>query len=409
MTEDSGKPETRPAEPERNEKPDLAPARGNDDSSQHRDDEPKDRKEQQTDKAPAPRPRWPLVVVGIVVVTFAAAVLYIIFRPRPDVWTDDAYVMAHYATIAPRISGQVATVPVDDNYVVNTGQVLATLDPRDNETAVASAEATVARARSQFDEISANVSRQPSIIAEQQAAVVSARAKLAFAQADARRYGNLATSGAGTMREHQEADSSLTQGQASLDGAEASLEAARRQLDVLKAQRSALEAALKSEEARLEQARLSLSYTQIRAPIDGMVGQRSVQVGNYVAPGTTLMTVVPLDQVYILANYREVALLHVRSGQPVTIHLDAYDIDLKGIVDSVPPASGAAFAPIAPNNATGNFTKIVQRLPVKIVVTPGQPLAKLLRVGLSVETTIHTGLEDVVDEQRRSSDRLTGH
>lgn len=409
MTEDSGKPETRPAEPERNEKPDLAPPRGNDDSSQHRDDEPKDRKEQQADKAPAPRPRWPLVVVGIVVVTFAAAVLYIIFRPRPDVWTDDAYVMAHYATIAPRISGQVATVPVDDNYVVNTGQVLATLDPRDNETAVASAEATVARARSQFDEISANVSRQPSIIAEQQAAVVSARAKLAFAQADARRYGNLATSGAGTMREHQEADSSLTQGQASLDGAEASLEAARRQLDVLKAQRSALDAALKSEEARLEQARLNLSYTQIRAPIDGMVGQRSVQVGNYVAPGTTLMTVVPLDQVYILANYREVALLHVRSGQPVTIHLDAYDIDLKGIVDSVPPASGAAFAPIAPNNATGNFTKIVQRLPVKIVVTPGQPLAKLLRVGLSVETTIHTGLEDVVDEQRRSSDRLTGH
>jgi membrane fusion protein, multidrug efflux system len=122
-----------------------------------------------------------------------------------------------------------------------------------------------------------------------------------------------------------------------------------------------------------------------------------------------LMTVVPLDQVYIEANYLEVALLHVRSGQPVTIHLDAYDIDLKGKVDSVPPASGTAFAPIAPNNATGNFTKIVQRLPVKIVVTPGQPLAKLLRVGLSVETTIHTGLEDVVDEQRRSSDRLTGH
>ena len=121
------------------------------------------------------------------------------------------------------------------------------------------------------------------------------------------------------------------------------------------------------------------------------------------------MTVVPLDEVYIEANYLEVDLLHVRSGQPVTIHLDAYDIDLKGTVDSVPPASGAAFAPIAPNNATGNFTKIVQRLPVKIVVTPGQPLAKLLRVGLSVETTIHTGLEDVVDEQRRSSDRVTGH
>ena len=408
MAEDVAEIETRPAEPTRNEKPQPAPTR-NDDKSQQKDEKSKGPEVQEADKLPAPLPRWPLVVVGLVVAIFAAVVLYIIFRPRSDVRTDDAYVMVHYATIAPRISGQVATVPVDDNDVVKTGQVLATLDPRDHETALASAEAAVARDRSQFDEISANVSRQPSIIEEQQAAVASARAGLAFAQADARRFGNLAVTGAGTTREHQQADATLQQGQASLDSAEASLEAARRQLDVLKAQRSAIEAAVKADQAQLEQARLNLSYTQIRAPIDGMVGERSVQVGNYVAPGTTLMTVVPLDQVYIEANYLEVDLLHVRSGQPVTIHLDAYDIDLKGTVDSVPPASGAAFAPIAPNNATGNFTKIVQRLPVKIVVTPGQPLAKLLRVGLSVETTIHTGLEDVVDEQRRSSDRVTGH
>ena len=406
MAEDLAEPETRPAAPERNKKPDLA--RSSDDPSPPKDGESTDLKEQEADKGPAPLPRWPLVVVGMVVAIFAAVVLYIIFRPHSDVRTADAYVMVHYATIAPRISGQIASVAVDDNDVVKTGQVLATLDPRDNETALASAEATVARDRSKLDEMSATVSRQPSIIEEQQAAVASARARLAFAQADARRYGNLATTGAGTVREHQEADSTLQQGQASLDSAEASLDAARRQLDVLKAQRSAAEAVVKADEAQLEQARLNLSYTQIRAPIDGMVGERSVQVGNYVGPGTTLMTVVPLDQVYIEANYLEVDLLHVRSGQPVTIHLDAYDIDLDGTVDSVPPASGAAFAPIAPNNATGNFTKIVQRLPVKIVVTPGQPLAKLLRVGLSVETTIHTGLEDVVYEQRRSTDRVTG-
>jgi membrane fusion protein, multidrug efflux system len=408
MAEDLAELEARPAEPERNERPDPAPTRENDDPSQQKDGGSKDREVQEVDAFPNPLPRWPLVLAGLVVVIFAAAVLYIIFRPRPDVRTADAYVMVHYATIAPRISGQVATVPVDDNYVVKAGEVLATLDPSDNETALASAEAAVARDRSQLDEISATVSRQPSIIKEQQAAVASARAKLTFAQDNARRYSNLAVTGAGTMQEHQQADTTLQQGQASLDSAQASLDAARRQLDVLKAQRSAAEAAVKAEEAQLEQARLNLSYTQVRAPIDGMVGERSVQVGNYVGPGTTLMTVVPLDQVYIEANYREVALLHVRSGQPVTIHLDAYDIDLKGTVDSVPPASGAAFAPIAPNNATGNFTKIVQRLPVKIVVTPGQPLAKLLRMGLSVETTIHTGLEDVVDEQRRSSDRVTG-
>ena len=408
MAEDVAEPETRPAELGQNEEPDRVVHNKNDAPSQQKDDKSADRKEQKADKLAAPLPRRALVLAGLVVAIFAAVILYIIFGPRPDVRTADAYVMVHYATIAPRISGRIASVAVDDNDVVKTGQVLGTLDPRDNETALAFAESAVARDRSKLDEISATVSRQPSIIEEQQAAVASARASLAFAQADARRYGNLATTGAGTMREHQQADSTLEQGQASLDSAEASLDAARRQLDVLKAQRAAAEAVVKSDEAQLEQARLNLSYTQIRAPIDGMVGERSVQVGNYVAPGTTLMTLVPLDQVYIEANYLEVDLLHVRSGQPVTIHVDAYRIDLNGTVDSVPPASGAVFAPIAPNNATGNFTKIVQRLPVKIVVTPGQPLAKLLRVGLSVETTIHTGREDVVYEQRRSIERVTG-
>jgi membrane fusion protein (multidrug efflux system) len=403
MVEDLAEPETRHVDPERKDAPDLT--RENDDLPQ-KIGESKDAKVQEEDSAPLRR--WPFILVGLVVAIFATVVLYMIFRSRPDVRTADAYVTVHYATIAPRISGQIAAVPVDDNDVVKSGQVLATLDPHDNETALASAEAAAARDRSKLDEISATVSRQPSLIEEQQAAVASARARLAFAQADARRYGNLATTGAGTVREHQQADSMLQQGQASLDSAEASLDAARRQLDVLKAQRSAAEAVVNADEAQLEQARLNLSYTQITAPIDGMVGERSVQVGNYVGPGTTLMTVVALDQVYIEANYLEVDLLHVRSGQPVTIHVDAYDIDLEGTVDSVPPASGAAFAPIAPNNATGNFTKIVQRLPVKIVVTPGQPLAKLLRVGLSVETTIHTGLEDVVDEQRGSNDRVTG-
>jgi len=409
MAEDVAELETQPAVPKRNEKPDLAPIGKNDDQPRPKDGMSHHREEQEADKLPAPLPRWPLVLAGLLVAIFAAVVLFIIFRPRPDIRTSDAYVMVHYATIAPRISGQLATVPVDDDVIVKAGQVLATLDPRDNETALASAEAVVARDRSRLDEISTTVSRQPSIIEEEQAAVASARARLAFAQDNARRFGNLATTGAGSMQEHQRADTKLAQDQASLDSAQASLDAARRQLDVLRAQRSAAEAAVKADEAQLEQARLNLSYTQIRAPVDGMVGERSVQVGNYVGPGTTLMTVVPLDQVYIEANYREVDLLHVRGGQPVTIHVDAYDIDLKGTVVNVPAASGAAFAPIAPNNATGNFTKIVQRLPVKIVVTPGQPLAKLLRVGLSVETTIHTGLEDVVEEQRRSSDRATGH
>jgi membrane fusion protein (multidrug efflux system) len=407
MLENVAKLDKRPAEPERDEQPTAA--RKDKQQSHPGDRMPNDGKVQEADTFAAPLPRWPLVLAGFIVAIFAALVLYIIFRARPDVWTDDAYVMVHYASIAPRVSGQVATVSVDDNDAVKAGQLLATLDPRDSQTAVAIAEAALARDMAQFGEVSANVARQPSIIEEQQSAVASARAKLDFAQANARRYGNLAVTGAGTVQEHQEADTALQQDQASLNSSQASLDAVRRQLDVLTAQRSAAEATVKLDQAQLDQARLNLSYTQILAPIDGTVGERSVQVGNYVSPGATLMTVVPLDQVYIEANYREVDLRHVRSGQPVTIHLDAYDIDLRGSVDSIPPASGASFAPMAPNNATGNFTKIVQRLPVKIVVSSEQSLAKLLRVGLSVETTIHTGLEDVVYEQIRSTNLVTGH
>jgi membrane fusion protein, multidrug efflux system len=399
---------TRSAEPNRNEKPYLVPTHRNDDQSQQKDQASNDRQVREAERFAVPLSRWPFILVGVVVGIFALVVLYIIFRPRADVRTDDAYVMVHYATISPRISGQVAAVSVDDNDAVKAGEVLATLDPRDNQTAVASAEAALTRDTAQLGEVSATVARQPSIIEEQQSALASARARLAFAQANARRYGNLAVTGAGTLQEHQQADAALQQDQASLDSSQASLDAARRQLDVLTAQRSAAEATIRLDQAQLEQARLNLSYTQILAPIGGVVGERSVQVGNYASPGATLMTVVPLNQVYIEANYREVDLLHVRNGQPVTIHLDAYNINLRGTVDSVPPASGTTFAPIAPNNATGNFTKIVQRLPVKIVVASGQPLAKLLRVGLSVETTIHTGLEDVV-EQIRSTNPLTGH
>jgi membrane fusion protein, multidrug efflux system len=197
----------------------------------------------------------------------------------------------------------------------------------------------------------------------------------------------------------------LQESKAQLDNALASLEATRRQLDVIKAQKLAAEAVVELDKAQAEQAKLNLSYTQILAPVDGIVTERSVQVGNTVAPGTTLMTVIPLKEVYITANYREVDLAHVRPGQHVTIHVDAYKIELNGTVEGIAPASGASFAPIQPNNATGNFTKIVQRLPVKVDVDPDQPLAKLLRVGLSVETTIHTGLEDVVNEQHDSTNR----
>ncbi len=356
-----------------------------------------------------PAPKWPLVLAGFVILVFAGTVLWIIFRPRPDVWTDDAYVMVHYASIAPRISGQVSTVPVDDNQLIKAGQVLVTLDPRDYQQALASAEAALARDTAQLADTSATLARQPSLISQQEANVASAQARLAFTTPDARRYNFLAATNAGTIQQREQADSNLQESKAQLDNAQASLEAARRQLDVIKAQKLAAAAVVQSDEAQVEQARLNLSYTQILAPVDGMVTERSVEVGNTVAPGATLMTVVPLRRVYITANYLETDLAHVRPGQHVTVHVDAYNVDLNGTVEGIAAASGASFAPIEPNNATGNFTKIVQRLPVKIDVDPNQPLANLLRVGLSVETTIHTALEDVVNEQRRSAHGVTGN
>jgi len=349
-----------------------------------------------------PRPKWPFAVAGVVVAAFIGVVLWVIFRPHPDVWTDDAYVAVHYASVAPRVSGQVTTVLVDDNQQVKTGQVLVMLDPRDYAAAMAAADAALARDAAQVAEVTANLVLQPSIISQQEANVEAARANLAFAEPNARRYDFLAATESGTVEQKQKADSELLQAKAQLDSALASLEAARRQLDIIAARKSAAEAVVEADKAQLEQAKLNLSYTQILSPVDGLVGERSVQVGNTVAPGSTLMTVVPLAEVYITANYREVDLLHVRSGQHVTIHVDAYHMDLSGTVEGLAPASGASFAPIQPNNATGNFTKIVQRLPVKINLDPDQPLARLLRVGFSVETTIHTGLQDVVDEQRRS-------
>jgi len=352
-------------------------------------------------KPAKPIAKWPFVLTGIVLIGFVGIVLWIIFRPRPNVWTDDAYVMVHYAAIAPRISGQVTTVPVDDNAVVKAGDVLATLDPRDYQTAVAAATAALARDTAQFADVTATLARQPSVIAEQEAGVAAARATLAFTEPDAKRYEFLAATDAGSEQQKQRADSALQQSHAQLDNALAARDAARQQLEVIKAQQMAAAAVVESDKAQLDQAKLNLSYTHIPAPVDGIVTERSVQIGNTVAPGATLMTVVPLDQVYIVANYREVDLTHVRSGQKATIHVDAYNINLIGTVNGVAPASGVSFAPIEPNNATGNFTKIVQRLPVKIDVDPGQPLARLLRVGFSVETTIHTALEDVVGEQRR--------
>jgi membrane fusion protein (multidrug efflux system) len=338
---------------------------------------------------------WPWAVASTIVVGFIAVVLWRIYAPSPDVWTDDAYVGVHYATIAPRVPGQVTSVRVDDNDTVKAGQVLAELDDRDFQVALEQAQAQVAAAHASIENIDAQLVVQQAQIAANQAQVDQAQAALVFAQQQAARYEHLEQTGAGTVENAQQYTSQLHQQQAALASAQATLKLAQRQVEALKAQHNSAVASLGQAEAQRDQAKLNLSYTKILAPVDGMIAQRSVQVGNYVSVGAPLMAVVPLSEVYIEANYREVQLAHVRAGQRARIHVDTYNIDLEGKVVDVPAASGTTVATLQPDNATGNFTKIVQRLPIKIALAPNQPTARLLRVGLSVEATIETGLADV--------------
>lgn len=305
--------------------------------------------------------------------------------------TNDAFIAADYSVVAPKVSGFISEVLVEDNQQVKAGQLLALIDDRDLQTAVAAAEAEVQAATARRDEASALLQRQDSVIAKSRAALLASQAALTFAGQERTRYEHLAGSGAGTLQNAQQARTRIETANAQHTGAVASLAAEHKQVDILVAQQHSAEAALLRTTAALEQARLQLSYTRIVAPIDGTVGERALRVGNYVVPGSRLLSLVPLQQAYILGNFQETQLTHVSVGQAVEVRVDTYpDQLLKGHVESIAPATGVTFALIKPDNATGNFTKVVQRIPVKIVLEPDQPLARQLRVGMSVEASIHT-------------------
>lgn len=343
---------------------------------------------------------WSIAI--LVILSFVAIVLRLIYAPKPIVETEDARVAVHYASIAPRVAAPIVAVKVTDNQTVHAGDPLVQLDPRDYEVAVANARAILERDRSRIFDISASLQRQPSLINEAQAKIPGIEARITFANENLTRYRNLADTGAGTMQNRQQAVSDLKQAQSDLEAANASVQASQRQIDVFKAEQNSAAEQVKVDQKNLEQAQLNLEYTTVRAPMDGTVGQLSVQLGDYANAGSALMGLVPLNDVYIEANYLESELRHVLPGQPVKIHLDAYNLDINGVVDGIAPASGATFSAIPPENATGNFTKIVQRLSVKIRVLPNQPVAKLLRVGMNVEAAIDTHLADVVAAQQQA-------
>lgn len=305
--------------------------------------------------------------------------------------TNDAFVAADYTLVAPKISGFIREVLVEDNQQVKAGQVLALIDDQDLRAAVQAREAELLMARAQLQNARAMLERQVSVIAQAEATVVSNRAEMAFAEHELKRYEHLAGVGAGTLQNAQQARTRIDQAGARLANASAVLSAERKQVEILEAQRDGAEGGLKRAEAALQLAGYELSYTQIVAPVDGMVGERGVRVGAYVTPGTKLLAVVPLAQAYVVGNFQETQLSDVRPGQRVQVRVDSLDGEaLSGRVQSIAPATGVTFASIKPDNATGNFTKVVQRIPVKILLDNDQPLAQRLRVGMSVEASIDT-------------------
>jgi membrane fusion protein, multidrug efflux system len=309
--------------------------------------------------------------------------------------TEDAYVDAHSSLIAPKVSGYIAAVPVTDNERVKKGQVLARIDPRDYETALAQARANVAAAEANIAILRGQIAQQRLVIEEDRRQVAADQATLAYAKQNFARYTALARTGSGTVQQAQQWTAQNKQQRALLDRDTTAVAAAAQQIKVLEAQLQHAKAALAQQQAAERQATLNLSYTDIRAPFDGTVGVRTVAAGQYVQPGTQLMAVVPLNRVYVTANFKETELTDVRPGQPVAIAIDTYpDTIVHGRVASLAPASGEKFALLPPDNATGNFTKVVQRIPVKIVIDKSDPRSELLRPGMSVEPTIDTKPSD---------------
>jgi len=313
--------------------------------------------------------------------------------------TDDAYVKADSTIIAPKVSGYIAQVLVGDNEKVKAGQVLAKIDDRDFKAALGQARADVAAAEASVRNLDAQLELQQPIIEQSTADVTAADANLKFAQEERARYDDLMKSGSGTIQRAQQTDAALRASNAQLQHAKSGMVAAQRKVDVLTTQRAQATAQLEHARAVADQAELNLSYTEIAAPVDGTVGARSLRVGQYVQAGTQLMAVVPLDAVYVVANFKETQLTHVRAGQPVELIVDSFrNQTLHGHVDSLSPASGLEFALLPPDNATGNFTKIVQRVPVKIVLDD-HSLTGLLRPGMSAVPTVDTKATVVAERE----------
>lgn len=343
-----------------------------------------------------------LALAGLLLSTAAAGAGYLYWDySRHFETTDDAFIAARQFSIAPKVTGYLAAVPVTDNQHVVAGDVLARIDNRDYEVALAQAQAQVAGAKASIENIDAQTKVQDAQIASAQAQLEQAQAGLVFAQQQASRYQDLMKTGAGTVQNAQQYESQLRQQQASVTSAQAALEVAKRQVESLKAQRESAVANLAQSQAQLAQARLNLSYTTVKAAQAGRVANLTGAVGQYAQPGTALAMFVP-DDIWVTANFKETQLNAMRPGEPVALAIDAYPgRKIRGHVASVQPGSGTAFSLLPAQNATGNYVKIVQRVPVKIILD-NPPSDVAIGPGLSVVPTVRVDAAPSLYERLRS-------
>ena len=301
--------------------------------------------------------------------------------------TDDAFIASRQFAVAPKVAGYITAVPVTDNQHVNAGDVIARIDDRDYRVALEQAQAQVVTAQANVQNIDAQITVQQAQINASQAQVDQAQANLVFAQQQAKRYGTLAKTGSGTVEMAQQFASQLHQQEAALKTAQANFAVAQRQVESLNAQRGSMLGSLAQASAQRDQAQLNLSYTTLMAAQPGRVVNLSAAVGQYAQAGTNLTMFVP-DEIWVTANFKETQLAAMRPGQSVTMRVDAYpDRALSGHVASIQPGSGPAFSLLPPENATGNFVKIVQRVPVKLVFD-NPPPDVALGPGMSVVPTV---------------------
>lgn len=347
--------------------------------------------------AVSPAAAWRRLVIPVFAVTVAGG-LMAFTSDRWNAWqgaasvqtTDNATIRAEMTRLSSRVSGNVKAVAVADFQAVKAGDLLIEVDPADYEAAVAQAEAGVAAAKAALANLANQKTYQRAVVAQAEAQRQAGEARRTEARQEQERQSKLLDGGlSGTRQKVEQATANLDAANANLAQNLAAIAAQKGQLDVLAGQEDVLAANLRAAEATLATAQLRLGYTRIVAPFDGVVGERQIQPGDYVNAGSNLITVVPLPDVYVTANYKETQLTHVTPGQPVDVSVDMFpDQILNARVARLAPASGATFALLPPDNATGNFTKVVQRIPVRIEFEPGQKLVEQLRPGMSVTTSI---------------------